>query len=351
MPCPSLRPSTRPSTWPSSLVATFGLLVTAACGSSASSPHPDARAADAGIDAGPTAELACTQNAMARCTKLMACSPAELAARWGDVATCETRLALGCRAALAAPGTAATPTGTIQCADALTASACGDFLGKSPPPACLPPMGPTAAAGTCEFSGQCASGFCGVAATSLCGACEPEPQVGSSCATVDCGPTLTCVAATMTCENRVALSGACGKGLPCDVGLACVGATAVAMGTCQAAPTTVGAVCDPARKTGPDCSAVAGLTCDHATKQCVTQPLAAATMPCGLINNVEVRCTGPATCVGAMGAQPGTCVAPAADGAACDSATGPDCETPARCVPTAAGTAGTCQLPGSKTCP
>jgi hypothetical protein len=40
----------------------------------------------------------------------------------------------------------------------------------------------------------------------------------------------------------------------------------------------------------------------------------------------------------------GLCVAPAADGSACNTDSGPDCETPAKCV------GGTCQLPGSMSC-
>ena len=316
------------------------LVISLAIGCGSSDPTPDA---------GLTADQACAAVSTARCSKLMACSAADLVVRWGDVATCEAREALACHAGLAAPATAAAPATTQGCADAISAQACGDFLGKDPPAACLPLAGPAAAGAACSFSSQCATQFCAVASTALCGTCQAVPQVGASCATIGCGPTLTCVASTMTCQQPVAASGACSRSLPCGSGLNCVGATMTASGTCQASVTTAGTTCDPQRKTGPDCSAAAGLTCDRTTKQCVTQPIVPSGM-CGLVNNVEVRCAAGATCNTPALGTTGTCVAPAADGAACDSASGPDCEFPSRCVPTGGGTAGTCALVGSATC-
>lgn len=303
-----------------------------------------------GADAGLTAEQACAAVSAARCTKLMSCSAADLMVRWGDLAVCETREALACEAGLAAPATAATPLTAIGCADAITAQACGDFLGKDPPAACLPVAGPAPVGAGCSFASQCASQFCAISATALCGSCQLPPQVGTSCASSGCGPTLTCVPATMTCQRPVAAAGACSRSLPCGAGLQCVGATMSAMGVCQASVTTSGAACDPQRKTGPDCSGPAGLTCDRMTKQCVVQPIVASGT-CGLVNNIEVRCAGGATCSIAALATTGTCVAPAADGTACDAAIGPTCLAPARCVPAGSGTAGTCTLAGSATCP
>jgi hypothetical protein len=45
-----------------------------------------------------------------------------------------------------------------------------------------------------------------------------------------------------------------------------------------------------------------------------------------------------------------TCVARAADGAACDTQLGPLCTTPARCVTTAGSTAGVCTVPSGSLC-
>jgi hypothetical protein len=290
-------------------------------------------------------DQACTDLATARCGALMTCSSADLQRRWPDADTCEAREKLACMDSLAAPETAATPTTMKDCADALAEEACPAFLsGDMPPTACLPQHGPRAAGAPCAFAAECASGFCSVADDALCGTCAAAPAPGASCATSGCGPTITCVKSTMLCQIPGAATAACSKDLPCEAGLACVGATTTAMGTCQAEVTTQDAACDPKRMTGPDCSAAAGLTCDTQTMTCVQQPLAAANQPCGLIGTTRTACSGGATCVIPQGEQMGLCVAPAADGGACNTDSGPDCETPAKCV------SGTCQLPGSMSC-
>jgi hypothetical protein len=46
-----------------------------------------------------------------------------------------------------------------------------------------------------------------------------------------------------------------------------------------------------------------------------------------------------------VGGMTQTCLAPAADGAACDTVNGPGCLTPAKCVTAGSATTGTCQLP------
>ena len=287
---------------------------------------------------------ACNQVATARCDRLAACSMADLRKRWPDEATCIARETLACTEGQAAPNTAATPVTVSACADALAASTCESMFAAQPPAACAPQDGPGAVGAACSFASQCSTGYCSVGPTTLCGTCETPPVAGADCTTAGCGPTLVCVRATMQCQAPVAAGGACGKGLPCEETLACVGATDTVMGTCTAQLTTVGATCDPTRKTGPDCASSAGVVCDAMTKQCVTQPLAAAGQPCGPINGVNTACLAGATCVIPPGTTSATCIAPAADGAACDETTGPGCETPARCV------GGTCQLPGSQTC-
>ena len=324
----------------------FALL--AACGSSVTSA-PDAPTPPA--DAALTAAQACATSAAARCAKLQACSPADLQRRFGTLAVCEARDTLGCTEALAAPMTGQTPTKVLACSDAVTAESCPDFFSKAPPAACTTPVGTDT--GACGFAAECTTGFCGIATDAQCGTCAPQPLVGDSCATLGCGQTLVCVASTMTCQTPVASGGSCSRDLPCEAGFACVGTTAQppVNGICMAEVATAGATCDAKRKTGPDCSGDAGLTCDGTTNVCVAQPLAAAGASCGLVAGVVTRCTAGATCVLPTGSTMGTCVAPAADGAACDPATGPTCLTPARCIPTTAGgTAGTCMLPGA-TCP
>ena len=107
---------------------------------------------------------------------------------------------------------------------------------------------------------------------------------------------------------------------------------------------TAGAQCDPRRTTGPDCEASAGLACDTTSKTCVAQPLAPAGQPCGAVGTADTACMAGATCEIPTGMTAGTCLAPAADGAACDATNGPDCLSPGKCVN------GTCQLPGSMSC-
>lgn len=291
-----------------------------------------------------SAQTACTKVATARCDRLAACSMADLQKRWADEPSCVDRETQLCEESLVAPATAATPATVDACAVALAASTCDSLFDVAPPTACLAQHGSGATGAACSFPAQCASGYCSVDDTQLCGTCQPEPVAGASCASAGCGQSMSCVASTMQCQVPVVAGGACSSDLPCAETLDCVGATQTAMGTCMASLTTAGSTCDPRRMTGPSCSTTAGLACNTSTKQCVTQPLVAAGQQCGQIANVNTRCLAGATCQIATGATTGTCVAPAADGATCNPTNGPGCEQGARCVN------GTCQLPGSQTC-
>ncbi len=296
---------------------------------------------------------ACNAVAAARCQRLASCSTADLDKRFADEPTCEARQKLVCLAGLAAPDTGATATTANTCATTIPGESCDEFLGNDPTDACLPQTGARASGAPCELSGQCSTMFCAVASDASCGTCQATPVAGTSCASSGCGPDLVCVATTQTCQAPVPSAGACSADLPCTQGTTCVGADAGTgvKGTCMAEVTTVGAACDPKRATGPDCSADAGLACNTTTKQCATQPIVAAGMTCGPVDGVGVRCAAGATCVKATGSQTGTCTAPAADGDACDTASGPACLYPAKCVVgSAGGTAGTCALPGDPTC-
>jgi len=292
-----------------------------------------------------TADQACTALAQDTCNKLNTCSAADLQRRWPDLATCESREKLACTQALTAPKTANNPTHEDACASDLGSETGDAYLsGVTPPPGCVVPKGPGADGSTCSYPAQCSSGFCAIPTGSFCGTCAAAPVAGASCATQGCGQTMNCVASTMTCQAPVLAGGACSRDLPCIEGTACVGATMTAMGSCVAQGTTVGATCDARTMTGPNCSLAAGLTCDTSTTMCAMQPLVAAGQTCGVVNNVFVGCLAGAACNRATGSMTGTCVAPAADGAACDATAGPFCTFPARCV------SGTCQLPGSQSC-
>ncbi len=301
-----------------------------------------------------TADEACTDLAHARCTRLAACSMTAVQTRFGDAATCEAQEKLSCANALSAPSNGNTPTHDEACSQAVGTWACADFLDNTtPPPACQQQTGALAAGAPCAFPGQCQTGFCAIVPGSACGACAAAPTAGASCAELTtCGPGLTCTTDTQTCAVFAAAGGTCGAGQPCGAGLSCVGANATAgvKGKCQASATQVGATCDPTLKTGAGCDRNAGLVCNGQTKQCAAVVVAAGGQPCGSVNGQPQLC-GAGTCIGASAGQPGTCVADASEGGACDLASGPDCVVLARCVlGSDGGTAGTCQINDASSC-
>jgi hypothetical protein len=337
--------------------AWFVAIVLGACSPTVTTMSTPSDATDAMTmsltDAGPTfdaltSDQACATQAQAHCAKLMTCSMPDLVRHFGDLVTCETRVALACTDGQAAPDTASTPELALTCAAAVTASTCTDFLSNTPPAACTAPPGPLN--GTCAFGAQCSTSFCGVGAEALCGTCQTPPTVGESCIGIGCGDTLVCVGTTTTavCKQPGGLNANCNGTQPCDNGFTCVGQNG--SGKCLAQIAALGGQCDPSHRTRASCNTDDGLTCNTQSAKCVAQPLVAAGMPCGLVNNVETGCLAGASCKIATGQTKGTCIAPAADGAACDDTNFPRCFEPARCIPTGGGTAGTCQLPGSKSC-
>lgn len=298
---------------------------------------------------GPTAAQACGSSATTQCQKLMTCSATLFAERYPDMPTCVSRLTANCTTSLAAASTGNNASYVEACVAAYPAWACSDYLlGINTPAACVPHQGMLANGAACAFSAQCQSTYCSVGTTSVCGTCTQEPRPGDSCATTSCGPNLNCTKA-MTCAAPAGSGAPCNTtDTPCQDGLVCVGSTASAMGTCQTAVATAGAACNPANKTGPSCDSRQGLSCNSMTKVCDPVTPAAPSAPCGTMNDDYIPCAAEAFCNNAAG-MAGTCVPAAADGAACDTAAGPNCQLPAKCV-TSSGTSGTCQLPGSAAC-
>jgi hypothetical protein len=112
-----------------------------------------------------------------------------------------------------------------------------------------------------------------------------------------------------------------------------------------------GAPCDPQQKTGPGCDRnEAGLTCNGQSKQCAAITVNGGGGACGDVDNQTALCSAGGICSGSGAGMAGTCMAAAADGAACDINLGPGCVQPARCVVTGSGTAGTCQLATASAC-
>ena len=321
---------------------------------------------------GTSAAKACADSAKASCTKRDTCANGYFNKRtYGDEATCETRFAAACVTNLGSKGDAQSPDKIEACVAAFPTYTCTDLFDGNPPAACVPPAGTGAMGAACGVSAQCASTFCAVAQDAVCGTCQPLPAVGAACqAQAECGRDLACAksvaAPSGKCAAWVASGGACLTSVsPCQAGLSCVGddVAAMTMGTCKAAGATVGAPCDRSRKTIASCDANLGLVCIPAVAgsgvgTCQAIQLVGAGKPCGDIGSMPptgfAACQAGGLCVKAAPTDPtGTCKAPAADGAACDTdaSKGPPCLTGSRCVPTAPpGTAGTCKLPDAHKC-
>ncbi|HZU85408.1 MAG TPA: hypothetical protein VE987_20895 [Polyangiaceae bacterium] len=324
----------------------FLVVVAAGCSSSSSTTSPP----------GPTDMQACADEAQASCTHLQSCSPADLAARYGDETTCENGLKTNCENALAAPSTGNDPSKTEGCAKAYAGWACADFLNnESIPRACEQATGALAGGAACAFPGQCSSGFCAIVPGRACGVCAPAPAPGDSCAQLTtCGPGLVCTTDTQTCAVFGASGAPCGKGAPCGAGLSCVGASAAApaMGSCQAAVGASGAPCDPTQRSSAGCDRSAGLVCNAATKTCVALVFASGGQACGDVANQNTPCGASGQCSTSASGMMGTCTAAALAGSPCDLVNGPPCIPPARCIVDSDGqSSGTCAFVSASSCP
>ena len=344
-----------------SLVVGLLLATATGCGSSTTSSN------------GTTPATACADVAHAQCVKHEACSLASFANdhSYGSEADCEARVAPSCVNALAAQGTGQSPANIESCVAQYPNYSCTDFRDNNPSGACLPPAGTRANGAVCGANAQCTSTFCHIAQNETCGVCAAQPVADAPCSYAgDCGRNLGCAiassATTGTCAARVASAGTCLTNTnPCQAGYACVGdnETNATSGTCQSQGNTLGAACDRSRKTEANCDAEFGLTCvptaaGSSVGTCQAITLVGAGQTCGVLGSAPI--TGEALCnAGGLCAKvntsdaTGTCVAAAADGAACDSDTsvGPPCLPPAKCVAITAGTtAGTCIVPDATKC-
>ena len=345
------------------------ILAPAACGNGSTAGTGGSNGTGGG---GISAAKACADSAKASCTARDSCSNGYLNKRtYGDEATCETRAAASCAANLGSKGDAQTPAKIEACVAVYPTYSCTDLFDGNPPAACVPPAGTGATGAACGVSAQCVSTFCAVSPNNVCGTCQPLPVVGATCQTQgDCGRDLACAktapATDGKCAAWVPVDGACLTNVnPCAAGLSCVAddAMTMKMGTCKASAVTVGAACDATRQTMPSCNNNLGLVCIPAMAgsgvgTCKTIQLAAAGAPCGIIGSMPTTgftaCQAGGLCLKAAATDPaGTCLAAAADGAACDSdaSKGPPCLAGSKCVPTAApGTAGTCKSPDAHKC-
>jgi hypothetical protein len=359
-------------------------LTAAACGgsttnstgtgaSSSSSSGSTSSGSTSSSSSGTSIAQACADSAHASCTERDKCSSNSYlnTRNYGSEGICETREELTCNTALAASGTGQTPTAVEGCVAAYPTYTCPNFLDNNPPVACATPAGKLATGAACGANAQCVSTFCAIAQYAVCGTCQPPPTAGATCATTaECGHDLACaiptLATTGVCAPYGALNAMCLTGVaPCASGLSCVGDVEATktMGTCQASGAAPNAACDGSRKTMPGCNNDLGLFCIPTAKgsavgTCQSASLAPAMMPCGDVGAAPItgiiECDSGGTCKKAAATDTmGTCQAPAADGANCDSdpLVGPPCLAPAKCVVEGdGGTAGICTVPNATKC-
>jgi hypothetical protein len=170
-----------------------------------------------------------------------------------------------------------------------------------------------------------------------CGTCGPKPADGTSCANQECGEGLQC--ANNVCVTPGAAGAACDNNKPCRGGLACKAATpggntgtcAIALKqgeTCQELLGPLNAGCDPAK----------GLFCHPTMGVCTQVVYAKVGEACGITGTMFAVCTASAEC------RMQKCVAPAVDGAPCNTQNGPGCLAPAKCV------GGLCKLEDPAAC-
>jgi hypothetical protein len=361
----------------------FAVLCTASCsnggtgadGGTDASPT-DSSPTDSSTDGSSAATKACNDEATAVCALRDSCSPGyNVTVTYGSDSACQSRTAQVCINALGAKGTGNNATLIEACAGAYPSEACTDFFDGNPVTACVPPAGTLTTGSACGASAQCASTYCAVGPTAVCGTCQPLPTVGASCQVeADCGRDLVCAIPTVAgdaglpapkCAAWVTSGNPCLTGYePCQSGFSCVGDDEATMtkGTCQASGATVGTACDGTRKTMASCQVDIGLVCIPTAKgsaigTCQKITLVGPNAACGDIGSAPITgfavCQSSGLCKKAALTDPtGACVDSAAEGSPCDNnpLVGPPCLTPAKCVVSGSGTAGTCTLPNASTC-
>jgi hypothetical protein len=282
-----------------------------------------------------TPESACTTAAASYCAKIKECAPFYFDVGWSTQPPCDERIKSGCVSDLGAPGNAQTADDLASCATAIPQTSCGDLFSDNLPAPCKPKPGSLANGNACGVDGQCQSTYCKINET--CGVCAAKSSAGGACMSeTDCTDGLLCV--NRVCTSPGVAGAACSATQPCRQDVTCIG------GTCGT-PKGPGESC-----TGEECDGLKGLWCNPLMGVCQKVSLADPGQPCGALNCPGAACTYALCRSGGLcrlsGTNPnaGTCVAPAADGAACNDTMGPPCLSPAVCV------AEVCTLRAPATC-
>jgi hypothetical protein len=263
---------------------------------------------------------ACSVYARSICAKMVACSPAELQADYGDMATCASRRALACTAGAGAPGSQIAAAALMACAGELGNAACDAFATRGVA-SCLI-KGRRGDGDACASDFQCGSAFCKRTRGINCGSCTPLGRVNSPCAeSIECGVGLECSIAGLCAAPS-------GPGMPCSDAQPCKFGTYCAGQTCAAQVEMAGAACQGRNS----CAAQKGLVC--AQNACAAVGFAKSGQACG--GPGILLCEASGDCVLGQGAM-GTCSMVAMDGQSCTG--GQSCLAPAECI------SGVCDIP------
>jgi hypothetical protein len=322
------------------LVIAVGGVGLAACGSVAAQNDGGGGAGgnDGGIDmAPPTVEEACGQFASTLCSRLDSCAPYVLKIWYGDVATCMTRVNLGCTRDMEVPDTNETTADMIACARDAGNATCEDLIGNNLPASCQNKPGKRIDGEGCGSSWQCQSTHC-EKMNSDCGVCGPRSSAGGAC-TVNEGCTQGLACAAGKCVTPGAAGAPCNDMAPCRPTLYC-SQTSNACAT----PLPLGAAC---KGDANGCDFKNGVACNVFADMPKCEMIAAAKggQACGIVNNTLTVCIENNTCNGVSLiplSTMGTCPNTAGDGQACTDAV--HCLPPANCV------GGLCRLPSTASC-
>lgn len=279
-----------------------------------------------------TAASACTDYAKARCAKDKSCNAFLFGATWGDDATCEARLELGCADKLAEPGVTWKPDGLATCADALSSASCDDLALGVLPSSCTPTAGTLDAKAACAHDEQCSTGLCKKGSFGACGSCAERAKEGGYCSSgSDCVAGLVC--ANSSCRAPAKQGESCYSGKPCVPGLVCDG------GSCaKGAP--AGSACGESPSSPDLCDHASGVFCSALLMSCTAAKVAPIGASCNAYTDL---CAAGGTCDG-FGSG-GQCLAPPQEGDSCTvSGSGAGCFAPAVCDK------GKCVVPSASAC-
>ena len=269
---------------------------------------------DVTVETGPTVAEVCDYGIRAYCAKYFSCAPFSGRVVWGDEETCRAHMRPQCLVTLAAPGISYGTGEYLACMQKHETAACEAFFMGT---VCEFPVGTLAKGAGCAYHAQCSSGFCELG-DGLCGKCADPLGEGAPC-TRSCPLGMACVGSPKKCAKYRPRSALCAPDAPCAQPLVC------AAGVCTDGATS--GACDPTGAAGNPCSGHKGYYCPTSLT-CTAYVVVKAGEVCGYPDPYRY-CSVGSLCNASVG---GTCIAPAADMAACNTANSIGCVSPSTCV-------------------